>query len=62
MEHRSLGDGTTSTRFAVVGTGAGGAMVAQELARAGKDVVVIERGRSMAAFSHKEERELGRDL
>jgi choline dehydrogenase-like flavoprotein len=50
------------TQIAIVGTGAGGAMVAQELARAGKDVVMIERGPDMATFAEKEELELARDL
>ncbi|PID39452.1 MAG: hypothetical protein CR984_06935 [Proteobacteria bacterium] len=50
------------TEYAIVGTGAGGAMLAQELARAGKDVVMIERGVGMSSFAHMEELDLGREL
>ena len=50
------------TQIAIVGSGAGGAMVAQELARAGKDVVIIERGSDMSWFEGMEDLELGRSL
>jgi choline dehydrogenase-like flavoprotein len=50
------------TQYAIVGTGAGGAMLAQELARAGKDVVLIDRGGPMSRFAHLEEMTLGREL
>jgi choline dehydrogenase-like flavoprotein len=50
------------TQTAVVGTGAGGPMVAEKLAMAGNDVVLIERGPYMAAFANKDDMELGRDL
>lgn len=46
----------------VVGTGAGGAMVAQELARAGKDVVIVEQGPDMLRFAGMEALDLGRAL
>ncbi|MDZ7832044.1 MAG: FAD-dependent oxidoreductase [Desulfobacterales bacterium] len=46
----------------VVGTGAGGAMVARELVRAGKDVVIVEQGPDMSRFAGMKELELGRAL
>ena len=53
---------TLKTQYAIVGTGAGGAMLARELSLAGKDVVMIDRGIDMARFSHMDEQELGREL
>jgi choline dehydrogenase-like flavoprotein len=46
----------------VVGSGAGGAMVAQELALAGKEVMIVEQGPDMSRIAGMEERELARVL
>jgi len=50
------------TEFAVVGTGAGGAMLARELARAGREVVLVERGTPMDRFAPLTEMALAREL
>lgn len=50
------------TDVVVVGSGAAGAMVAQEIARSGHDVIVIERGRDMTTFAGMSERDLARLL
>jgi len=50
------------SEIVVVGTGAGGAMVAQKLARAGKDVVIVEQGPDLSKFSGMEAMDLGRAL
>jgi choline dehydrogenase-like flavoprotein len=53
---------TQKAEFVVIGAGAGGAMATQELARAGKDVIMIDRGPDMSRFEGLEEMELGRLL
>jgi choline dehydrogenase-like flavoprotein len=53
---------TLTTQYAIVGTGAGGAMLAQELARSGKDVVMVDRGVGMSCFAQLDELDLGRKL
>ncbi len=50
------------TEIVIVGTGAGGAMVAKELALAGRDIVLVERGPGMDSFAGLEEMQLGRRL
>lgn len=44
LRGRELGTFTTTADVVVVGSGAGGAVVARELARAGRSVVVLEEG------------------
>jgi choline dehydrogenase-like flavoprotein len=53
---------TYKAEIVVIGTGAGGAMAAQELARAGRDVTMIDRGPDMSRFEGLEEMALGRLL
>jgi choline dehydrogenase-like flavoprotein len=53
---------TVTTQYAIVGTGAGGAMLARELAKAGKEIALIDRGVSMSRFAQMEELDLGREL
>ncbi|MBE9569211.1 MAG: GMC family oxidoreductase [Proteobacteria bacterium] len=50
------------TQIAIVGTGAGGAMVAQELACADKELVIIEQGSDTSRLAGMDEMELGRQL
>jgi choline dehydrogenase-like flavoprotein len=53
IEARSLvGDVELSCDVVVVGSGAGGAVVATELALAGQDVVVLEEGPQISAAEH----------
>ena len=49
-------DSTLSCDVVVIGSGAGGGVVAAELAAAGKDVIVLEKGgyRNEADFTHQE--------
>jgi len=56
------GDTTLSCDVVIVGSGAGGGVVAGELAAAGKDVIVLERGGyySEGDFSHYEGESLSR--
>ena len=53
---------TQRAEFVVIGSGAGGAMATQELARANKDVIMIDRGPDMSRFDGLEEMALGRLL
>ncbi len=50
------------TEIVIVGTGAGGAIVAQELARADKKIVIIELGPDTSKYAGMDEMELGRRL
>src|SRR5206468_12044769 len=54
-------DTTLSCDVVVVGSGAGGGVVAAELTAAGKDVIVLEKGgyHNEADFTHRERDALG---
>ncbi|MGH9664603.1 MAG: NAD(P)-binding protein, partial [Bryobacteraceae bacterium] len=48
---------TPTVDAVIVGAGAGGGIVARELATAGRSVVLLERGRWLKSFGHLETRD-----